>query len=351
MNVLLVKMSSLGDIVHALPALDDAVRHGVRFDWVVEENYGAVPTWALGVDRVLEVAFRRWRTAPFAFKSELGAFRTRLRQCRYDKVLDAQGLLKSAVVGCWANAEERVGFNAASARERAATLAYHRGIAVPRRRHAIDRNRRLFADALGYDLPGGEPAFCLPVSGADEETIPDEAVVLAHGTTWRTKHWPESFWSALARLATGQGFVPMLPWATGERGRAERIAGAVPGARLCPRMDLHGVMRMLAVCRGIVGVDSGIAHLGAAMARPTVMLFGPTDPALTGCRGQFVHNLAASLACSPCTSKRCRLAGEAAAQRQASRWAPPCLAAVEPAGAWAALTDLIAKQTGNVAKS
>ncbi|MDE0193815.1 MAG: lipopolysaccharide heptosyltransferase I [Gammaproteobacteria bacterium] len=351
MNILLVKMSSLGDIVHTLPALDDARRHGVRFDWVVEENYRAVPALAPGVDRVLEVGFRRWRRAPITFRSELGAFRRRLRARRYDKVLDAQGLLKSAVVGCWANAAERVGFNAASARERAATLAYHRGISVPRDWHAIDRTRRLLADALGYDLPDGEPAFGLGVVPADEGTCPDNAVVLAHGTTWRTKHWPEPFWSALARFAAQGGFVPVLPWVLGERGRAERIAATVPGARVCPPMDLDAVMQLLAVCRGIVGVDSGLAHLGAAMGRPTVMLFGPSDPALTGCRGRFVRNLAASWACAPCVSKRCRLTSQAREQRQASRWAPPCLEAVGPDSAWVALTDLIARKRLNDAGS
>ena len=344
MNVLLVKMSSLGDIVHTLPAVNDAVRLGLRFDWVVEENYRAVPASTSGVDRVLEAAFRRWRMVPVASRRELGAFRSRLRQSRYDKVLDAQGLLKSAVVGCWAKAGERVGFDAASVRERAATLAYHRGIAAPRDWHAVDRTRRLFADALGYDPPDCEPAFGLSVAGESGGGVADEAVVLAHGTTWRTKHWPESFWSALASRATAEGFVPMLPWAPGERGRAERIAATAPGARVCPRMDLDAVMQLLAVCRGIVGVDSGLAHLGAAMGRPTVMLFGPTDPALTGCRGRLVCNLSASLPCSPCASKHCRLSGQTSRQRQVNRWAPPCLEAVEPASAWAALRDLMARQ-------
>ena len=344
MNVLLVKMSSLGDIVHTLPAVDDAVRRGVRFDWAVEENYRAVPALAAGVDRVLDAAFRRWRRSPVASRSELRAFRQRLRERRYDKVVDAQGLLKSAVVGCWARAEERVGFDAASVRERAAALAYHRGIAVPRHWHAVDRTRRLFADALGYELPDREPAFGLAVADESGAGTADEAVVLAHGTTWRTKHWPESFWSALALRATVEGFVPMLPWAPGERRRAERIAATVPGARVCPPMDLDAVVGLLAVCCGIVGVDSGLAHLGAAMGRPTVMLFGPTDPALTGCRGRLVRNLAASMPCSPCASKRCRLPGQASRQRQANRWTPPCLEAVEPARVWAALTDLIAHQ-------
>ena len=351
MNVLLVKMSSLGDIVHTLPAVDDAVRHGVRFDWVVEENYRAVPASVPGVDRVLEIALRRWRRAPVASRGELGEFRTRLREACYDKVLDAQGLLKSALVSCWAKAGERVGFDAASVRERASVLAYHRGIPVPRNWHAIDRTRRLFAQALGYGLPEGEPAFGLGVAPADEGTLPDNALVLAHGTTWRTKHWPEAFWSDLGRLATQNGLVPVLPWTPGERDRAQRIAANAPGARLCPPMDLDAVLRLLRVCRGIVGVDSGLAHLGAAIGRPTVMLFGPTDATRTGCRGRLVRNLTAALACSPCASKECRLTSQIREQRQVGLWVPPCLEAVGPVEAWAALTELMSRPGPNDAES
>ncbi|MDE0661755.1 MAG: lipopolysaccharide heptosyltransferase I [Gammaproteobacteria bacterium] len=341
MNVLLVKMSSLGDIVHTLPALDDAVRRGVRFDWVVEENYGAVPALARGVDRVLEVAFRRWRTAPFAYHAELRAFRQRLRQRRYDLVLDAQGLLKSAVVASWTHAGQRVGFDAGSVRERVATLAYDRGITVPRKWHAIDRTRRLFADALDYERPEGEPVFDLCCRGRDVGTRAGREVVLAHGTTWPTKHWPEAFWTTLAGLVNAHGFNPVLPWANGERGRAERIAKEVPGARICPRLDLAGVIRLLADASGVVGVDSGLAHLGGALGRPTVMLFGPSDPSRTGGRGPFVRNLAASLPCSPCGSRRCRLGRELGTRYEARGSGPPCLEAVAPARAWAALTELM----------
>ncbi len=350
MNVLLVKMSSLGDIVHTLPALCDAAGHGVRFDWVVEENYRAVPARVAGVDRVLEVAFRRWRTEPFAFQAELRDFRKRLRQRRYELVLDAQGLLKSAVVGVWAHADERVGFDAASARERVAALAYRRGISVPRDWHAIDRSRRLFANALGYDVPDHEPAFGLGGSRNPVGNDSSNEVVFAHGTTWATKHWPDAFWTVLARIAVDQGFVPVLLCANGERARVERIARDVPGARVCPQMDLNDVVGLLADACGVIGVDSGLAHLGAALGRPTVMLFGPSDPALTGCRGRYVRNLTASLACSPCASKQCRLGRRLRVPQHAGNWAP-CLASVEPARAWSVLLDLLPGPHRNVADS
>ena len=163
MNVLLVKLSSLGDIVHTLPAVQDAAQRGARFDWVVEENYRAVPELVAGVDNVLPVALRRWRTAPLAYAGEVRRFLRRLRRRSYDLVLDAQGLVKSAALTRWARARERAGFDAASARERLASLAYGRRLAVGRREHAIVRIRRLFANVLGYPPPRDAPVFGLPV--------------------------------------------------------------------------------------------------------------------------------------------------------------------------------------------
>lgn len=335
MRVLLVKMSSLGDVVHALPAVDDAARHGARFDWVVEEAFAAVPAAARGVEQVLPIGLRRWRRAPLAHLEELKRFHQRLRSRRYDLVLDAQGLLKSALVGRWARAARRAGFDFASARERLAALALDQRLRVPAAEHAITRCRHLFAAALGYPLPRTEPSF-----GLAAETPAEKSVVLAHGTAWRTKHWPEAFWIDLGQRIVRAGLVPTLPWQGAEKPRAMRIASAVPGARLCKAMDMDGVLRLVSAARGIVGVDSGIAHLGAAFGRPTVMLFGPTDPRLTGCRGRYVQNLGSSLACAPCESRRCRLPNPSA-----GNGAPACLTALGPEQVWRALDGQMRRES------
>lgn len=336
MKALLVKTSSLGDIVHTLPAVDDAARQGVRFDWVVEENFQPLPALAAGVDAVLPVAFRRWRRTPMTGLAEAWAFGRRLRRRRYDIVLDAQGLLKSALVGSVARAGERVGLDFASVRERPAALAYGRRVPVRRREHAIVRTRALFAAAFGYRVPDTTPRFGLP-----PRTARDGRVLLAHGTTWSTKTWPEPYWVDLARQVASAGLTPVVPWVDGEKPRALRIARAVPEASVCPPMDLAGVLELVSGVSGVVGVDSGIAHLGAAFGRPTVMLFGPTDSHLTGCQGPYASNLAASLGCAPCRSRRCHYQGES------STWHgepvdPPCLASLHPARAWAALQGLMA---------
>lgn len=345
MNVLLVKMSSLGDIVHTLPAVDDAARQDVRFDWVVEEGYEPLPALAAGVDAVLPVAFRRWRRSPLTGSSEVLAFGRRLRERRYDMVLDAQGLLKSALVGRAARARERVGFDFASVRERPAALAYGRRVPVPRARHAIARTRELFGAALGYPVPTSSPRFGLAPSPTRERDV-----LLAHGTTWSTKAWPEAYWIDLARRVADAGLTPVVPWVDGEKPRALRIAHAVPAVRVCPPMDLAGLLDLVSGVSGVVGVDSGIAHLGAAFGKPTVMLFGPTDSALTGCRGPYASNLSASLGCAPCRSRRCGYRGAATTWR-GEPVGPACLASLHPGRAWSALDHLMAcERTGGNAR-
>ena len=338
MNVLLVKMSSLGDIVHTLPAVADAAHRGIRFDWVVEETYQSLPARASGVDSVLPVALRRWRSAPLKHRLEIRRFHRRLRRRRYDVVLDAQGLIKSAVVGLCARGHARAGFDFASVRERPAALTYERRLAVPRRDHAINRSRRLFAAALGYQMPSSEPAFGMAASRPS-----GGHVVLAHGATWANKLWPDAFWSDIAQRIAAIGLKPLLPWLGDERERALRIAATVAGAEVLPRTDVAGVFQLISNASAVVGVDSGLGHLAAALGRPTVMLFGPTDVALTGCHGPYARNLAASMPCRPCYSRRCRYHGEPIL-RQGRAQSPACLAAVPPSRVWDALTQMMRRE-------
>ena len=326
MRVLLVKMSSLGDVVHTLPAVRDAVRQGAHIDWVVEEAYEPVAALARGVRAIVPVAVRRWRRRPLLCMGEIRAARERLRRERYDLVLDAQGLIKSALVGLLARTAVRAGFDRSSIRERAATLAYRRRVHVPHHAHAAMRLRLLFAQAMGYTVPTGTPQFDI----ANGRATGDHAVLL-HGAAWSTKLWPERHWIDVARRAAADGLTPTLLWQDAiERTRAERIADAEPRAEVCERMDLTGVIDLLGASRLVVGVDTGLAHLGAAMGRPTVMLFGPTDPARTGCLGERAVNLSSELSCAPCLSRRCRHPDALATSRQS----PPCLGGVAPEAVW-----------------
>ena len=330
MDVLLVKMSSLGDVIHTLPAVQDAVALGIDIDWVVEEGYVPLVDRVTGIGNVIPAAFRRWRRHPGRYMAEFLSFLSGLQETRYDAVIDAQGLIKSAIVAMRANAAERIGFDRATARETLASFAYGRRYHIPIEAHAIDRLRDLFAYSLGYLRPSSAPRFGLEVPAVAGSTL-----VLLHGTTWRTKLWPEVYWVALAELAVADGLEPILMWGTPEeRARAVRVAGQVAGARVVDRTTLAEATEVLASAAGIIGVDSGLAHLSAALGRPTVMLFGPTDATLTGCRGPAVVNLSPAIDCAPCRSKVCRKV------TLTDTTFPPCFATVTPERAWQAFQAL-----------
>ena len=349
MHVLLVKLSSLGDIVHTFPAVEDASRHGITFDWVVEEDFAALPAMHRAVRDVIHVSLRRWRNPGERRMREIRAFGHKLRSKHYELVIDAQGLLKSALIGRWSRGRVRAGFDRASAREPAAALFYSRRAAVARENcHAVERTRRLFAATIGYDAPPEKPDFGIGAlswgaRGRTPSTKPTEPYcVLLHGTTWESKHWPDAFWTHLAERAKQAGMTPVLPWLTEvERRRAESVTHQVEGALAVGSLPLDAVADLLAHARAVVGVDTGLSHLSAALGRPTVGLFGPTDARLTGCVGSHAHNIQSDIECAPCLSRQCRYTGEPLT------WCgepvePACFARLNPDRVWTEVAELIA---------
>ncbi|WP_312452904.1 lipopolysaccharide heptosyltransferase I [Stutzerimonas nitrititolerans] len=297
MRVLLIKTSSLGDVVHTLPALTDAQRAipGIQFDWVVEEGFAEIPAWHPAVAQVIPVAIRRWRknlwqTLRFG---EWRRFKARLRETRYDLVIDAQGLLKSAWLTRYVKAPV-AGLDRDSAREPLASRFYDRRYAVPRDQHALERVRQLFAQALGYELPQGIGDY-----GLDRTQLatPGEEpyLLFLHGTTWPSKHWPEAYWRELAERMSAFGWAIRLPWGNAEeKARAERIAEGIAGASVLPRLNLGGVAKVVAGARACVAVDTGLGHLAAALDVPSISLYGPTLPGRVGAYGRSQVHLCAS---------------------------------------------------------
>jgi heptosyltransferase-1 len=335
-RVLVVKTSSIGDVIHTLPALTDARRAipEIMFDWVVEDDLAPIPRWHPAVDRVVTVAYRQWRYRPAQgiLGGALAAFRARLRERRYDAVIDAQGLYKSGVITAMADGP-RHGYDLASCREKLAPLAYDRRYHVPRAGHAIQRTRALFAMALGYEAPETLPDYGLDVTRLPPSDLPRPFVLLLHGTKWRTKLWSPQRWRALARLAAGDGHGVCLPWQTGaERRRAEAVAIAAPGARVLPPADLDHIAGVLARAAGVVAVDTGLAHLAAALSVPTVTLYGVTAPGRTGTMGARQAHAVAAMPCVPCRNKICNYTGNAHAPS-------PCLDSLAPEAVWRTLRD------------
>jgi heptosyltransferase I len=295
-RVLLVKTSSLGDVIHTLPALTDAQRAipGIQFDWVVEEGFAEIPAWHPAVAQVIPVAIRRWRKHPLQTlrTGEWRRFKARLRETRYDLVIDAQGLLKSAWLTRYVKATV-AGFDRDSIREPLASRFYDRCYAVPRDQHALERVRQLFAQALGYSIPEMIADYGLDrgqLATAGEQPY----LLFLHGTTWPSKHWPEAYWRQLAERMSEFGWAIRLPWGNAEeKARAERIAQGLPSASVLPRLNLGGVAKVVAGARACVAVDTGLGHLAAALDVPSISLYGPTLPGRVGAYGRSQVHLCA----------------------------------------------------------
>lgn len=292
MRVLIIKTSSMGDVLHSLPALTDAMRAipGIRFDWVVEEGFTQIPSWHPAVERVLPVAIRRWRKHWFGsqVREERVAFKRELQSRQYDVVLDAQGLIKSAALVTRLAKGIKHGADSRSAREPFASWWYDQRHAINKNQHAVQRCRELFSKSLGYPLPDTVGDYAIASHFVHE--LPEDAnkyLVFLHATTRDNKHWPENHWRDLIQLIQPSGLRIKLPWgAEHEHQRALRMAEGFDCVDVLPKSSLEQIARILAGAKAVVSVDTGLSHLTAALDRPNITLYGPTDPGLIGGYGK-----------------------------------------------------------------
>lgn len=288
-RVLLVKTSSLGDVIHNLPVASDLQRAfpGIVIDWVAEEGFAEIPRLHPGVRAVIPVAFRRWRKSLFAPATwrEIMATRRRLVAEKYDAVLDTQGLLKSALIVRAAQGR-KLGFSADCARESWAARAYDAAFFVPKTLHAVERNRQLAAAAFGHVLQS-PPDYGLTRGRSRNHGL---SAVFLTATSRDEKLWPEEHWVTLGRALAQHGLLPLFPSGSfRERERARRLAERIPGAQAVPPMPLAALADLLFCARIVIGVDTGLTHLAAAMQTPTIALYTATDPGLTGVLGTAWH--------------------------------------------------------------
>jgi heptosyltransferase-1 len=281
MRVLLIKMSSLGDVVHALVGVTDAARAkpGIIFDWVVEEAYQDIPKWHPAVRRTVLAPLRRWRKSPVqtVWSGELREFHEELRREPYDLVLDAQGLLKSAVVGQRAKGI-LVGRSAKTAREPAAALLYKKRVDVDLNRTEVEQLRQLFARSIGYDEPEKSADFGIDRTQFKVSGEGSPYAVFLHGAAWESKLWPEERWIELGRFVREKGLRVILSWGNAEeRGRAERLAAGITG-EVAEQMRIPQLARLLANGQFVVGLDTGLTHIAIALGTRTATLYGPSVP-------------------------------------------------------------------------
>jgi heptosyltransferase I len=286
LRVLIVKLSSLGDVLHALPVVHDILTAlpMSQVDWVVEPSFAPLVRRVKGIGRVFECAQRRWRRQWWAARtrSEWRTFVTQLRAAPYDAVIDLQGLLKSALVARIARGR-RFGLanrTEGSSYEWPVRWLVDQAIAIEPRVHALDRSRQLAARALGYTV-AGVPQFGLTTL---TPRPPQRTVVFAHGASRDDKLWPEANWLALGLRCSADGWQIALPYGNpAELERAERLADFLgPSARVWPALALDELAERMGACHGVVGVDSGLSHLAVALGLPHVQIYNTPTAWRTG---------------------------------------------------------------------
>lgn len=283
-SIVLIKTSSLGDVLHNLPVVSDICKNfpNAHIDWVVEENFAALPALHPNVQRVIPVAMRRWRKSWLASRTEIQAVCRNLRDQHYDLALDTQGLLKSALITHCAHTK-RCGYAWSSAREPLASLFYDRTFSVAKDLHAVERNRQLAAAALGYSVQG-VPDYGIRTPDIPLLWLPNlPYVVLLHATSRDDKLWDERHWVTLGAHLHQSGLRAVLPWGSErEKARSERLCSAIPDSISTPHLNLNEAAALLGKAQAVIGVDTGLSHLAAALDVPTIGIYTATTPGLTG---------------------------------------------------------------------
>ena len=322
MNILIVKLSAIGDVVHTLPFLESLRKRfpGATIDWVVEEASCHLVKGHPAVNRVIVSRRKYWkknilnRNSSAILLNQIFNFIRELRSCRYDLVIDLQGLLKSGVLVGLSNGNRKIGIS--GSREGASFFLNEPPIPVNYEQHAIDRNLKA-AEFLGCDVT--EWAGRIPVSEADRESIDwilesdsiDNKPLIAINpmAKWPTKLWsPERFAVLADRIRDKLGCEIVFTGSRRDRPVTRRIAGMMTRSPLdlSGRTSLKELAYLYTRCRLLVTTDTGPMHMAAAMGCPVVALFGPTAPWRTGPYGKGHKVVRADAECSPCFKKRCR---------------------------------------------
>ncbi len=289
-RILLVKTSSLGDVIHNLPVVNDILQHApqAHIDWLVEESFADIPHLHTGISHVFTLALRRWKKHIFSQKTwqEIAAFKQLIQQNQYDAIIDTQGLLKSALVMRWARGEKH-GYDRQSIREPLASCFYDKTHAISYQQHAVTRNRALCALSLGYEIPTDAPDYGMPTDRMaihpNTSDLQSDYMIALHGTSRDSKLWPVEHWIALGKQLVLQNLNMVLPWASdAEHARANIISTQLSNAVVLPRLSISELAGVIANAKAAVGVDTGLSHLAAALNIPTIAIYTDTNPALTG---------------------------------------------------------------------
>jgi len=311
MRCLIIKTSSLGDVIHMLPALTEAKKQlpQMTFDWVVEQPFAEIPEWHPAVDKIFTVNIRTWRKNLIKHCREIYQFRKDLRKATYDYIIDAQGLLKTAWITKFAKGIS-YGFDKNSAREGLSSIFYQHKITVEKSRHAIYRLQLLLAKTFNYssNVSVIDYGICYHWRQAEHKN----QVVFLAGTTWASKHWPLKHWQQLAHYFCEQNCHVLLPWGNEkEKLSAKEIGYHCKNASILPeKKSLFALLEIFTQSKAVIAVDTGLAHLAAACNVPSVTIYESTAPKLTGTKGNNAVHIASVIPCAPCLKRNCPISQE-----------------------------------------
>ena len=284
MRILIVRVSSLGDVVHNMPVLADIHRHypDAIIDWVVEESYVGLVRLNKHVNEVIPFALRRWKKNLFSssVRKEFSLFLNQLRSRSYDYVFDTQGLIKTGLVMGLANVTKngmKIGLahkTDGSGYEPLSRIFHDKSISVEKHIHVVQRGREIVARALGYtvDTP---PDFGLTVPDEHPQWLPSEPyAVFFHGTSRDSKKWPRQNWIEIGQLLEKSGLNILLPWGSAQEfDEATSLATSLPNSKVLPRLSIMDAALLTGKAGFVVGVDTGLSHLAAAYDKPTVQIY------------------------------------------------------------------------------
>ncbi len=347
MEVLLVKLTSMGDLIHALPALTDAkrARPEIKFSWVIDESFADIASWHPAVINAIPTAHRRWRKnwrAHWRNKEIPNAIKA-LRAKTYDLVLDGQTNLKAGIITKLCKGP-KAGLDWNSARDAVCSLVYKHKYFVDKKQHAVARLRQLFAQALNYELPTTKPDFGIDVNLLKKPTIelPPNYLLFVHSASWNSKLWPEQYWQQLIKIATSKGHTIVLPHGNAEeKARAERLATVAEDKTIVlPKLPLSEIGYITAKANGAICVDTGLSHLASALGVAAVTVYGATDSGLIGAPGDKQVLLQSQFACAPCYKHDCQF-------KDGSAITPACYQQISPTVVWDKLSELLQQQMKN----
>lgn len=311
MRVLFVKLTSMGDLIHALPAITDASRAipGISFDWVIDKKFSEVAKWHPAVKNIVPSSHRKWKKDFIGSmkRGEIQQFIRAVRKEKYDLVIDGQTSMKSAFIMLLTRGL-RCGLDQHSSREWLAHLAYQRKYYVDKQWHAIKRLRYLFSKVLGYPFIDTQPDYGIANTTFEIPTLalPKPYLVLVHNASWQSKLWPEAYWRQLIVLAERDGFNVLLPWGNeAEKQRAARIAHRHLNAYVLPFCTLSQHATILKNSKGAICSDTGLSHLAAALNVPAVTLYGSTSTQFIGTTGLHQQHMVTAFACKKCYKQEC----------------------------------------------